>query len=76
MDDIETLITGLKKLRTEHACSSVATPRDKTGFEFGRICGYDEGIGAALDLLDKILEENPDENSRSAFGKPLITSRG
>lgn len=74
MSSIESLIAGINSLRDDHIRSSIATPREKTEFEFGRINGYNEAIDDVLELINKILEEDdPDDQiNRSSFGRPLI----
>jgi len=75
MSDIESLIASVDRLRSSHVRSSIATPRDKTEFEFGRVCGFDEAIGAVLELINNLLEESTDDEDKhhsNNFGRPLI----
>lgn len=74
MSSVESLIAQLNKLRIDHMCGAIAAPRDKTEYEFGRICGYEEAMAAALELINSILEEDdPDVKTKhSKFGRPLI----
>jgi hypothetical protein len=72
MARFEAVIDGLKKAQLEHAMTALART-EGTEFEFGLVCGIFQAYGAALQIVEGVLEK--DDKGESTFAQHLKGTR-
>jgi len=64
MQELIRYISRLKEVKTEFAEAKLARPSDRTEFGYGEACGEYKGLCRAEKLLEQVIEEVADDESK------------
>ena len=59
---MEKVIAALAKAQQEHASAALASPQERTEFEYGRVCGIHAGLGEAWRIIIETLRDDKDHD--------------
>jgi hypothetical protein len=51
----------LKKLKPDYAVEALSTPKGRDTFEYGKHCGFIDGLTRAEQLLQEVIGQESDE---------------
>lgn len=62
MSLLDDVISAIERERAAHAHAALAMPGGHESFDYGKACGIYAGMQAALDIIEKVLEERASED--------------